>query len=83
MITSAALMATSVPELTDTPVSACARVVISFVPSPMNIAWALGLDRRVEPDCPFSCMVRTKSAFDLGVYPLIFSEAQPSTVPAP
>ena len=69
MITSAALMATSVPELTDTPVSACVRATMSFVPSPMNITLALRWDPRVELDCPPSWTARTKSAFDLGVHP--------------
>lgn len=69
MITSAALIATSVPELTDTPVSACVRATMSFVPSPMNITLAVRLDRRAEAGCRFSWTVRTKSAFDLGVHP--------------
>lgn len=68
-ITSAALIATSVPELTDTPVSACVSATMSFVPSPMNITFAGRLDRRPELDCRFSWTLRTKSAFDFGVHP--------------
>ena len=78
-ITSPALMATtSVPELTDTPVSACVRASISFVPSPVNITWALRSERPVKPDCSFSWTVRTKSAFDLGVHPPM---ALPACIP--
>ena len=69
MITSAALMATSVPELTDTPVSACVRATASFVPSPMNITFEKRLDRREAAGAPFAWMLRTKSAFDFGVHP--------------
>ena len=68
-ITSAALLATFVPELTDAPMSACARARMSFVPSPLNITFAVCLNRQVEADCRPSWIVRTKSALDLSVRP--------------
>ena len=43
-ITSTTLIATSVPELMNTPVLACMRVAMSFVLSLMNIMWVLCLD---------------------------------------